>query len=771
MLNTKTSKSVNKTSKSLLAKCMATEDIRVEHSKEAETAAFDIKNRCLVLPIWKDMSNSMYDMLVAHEVSHALNTPFQEWEDARKTVNNQGAFMQVANVVEDARIERMIKSQYPGIRKDFARAYGELNDSDLFEIAGKDLSEMNLIDRLNVHFKLGLFGHVQVPFSADEQSYVTRMEETETFTDVVELAKELLTDWESQQPEQQPQDGENGESGDEGESQDGQGQNGQGQNADNGDSQSETSESSADAGDDAETQQGSGDNGTPMDTPNIDDLNGQNDDNNDGGEKRDGQDGEDEGLAGYDDYTNNSGGLPSQTQTAFEQGKKQFIDEDAKSQRYNTLPTSMNLDKIIVDSDAVDAIWDEHEARIQKSDAEYGNTQFESYQNRTMEMNIDCDKFLTSKKAVINHMVSQFQMKQSADADRRTSISRSGVLDTTAMMSYKWNEEIFASNEVIADGKNHGMVFFLDWSGSMGSIIKDTVEQLFILTEFCNKVNIPFEVYAFSDRDDLQPEDVHASVEYIPGGEEIHTHPQYNVREGASTQIRPHTFSLINFVSSKMNKKQYKNAVRRLYQLAVSRYGSTPRQFSLGCTPLNEAVVSAFDIVPKFQEENGVQIVNAVFLTDGEGHGMGCRSGLYCDQLVHDPITKMDYSVVGYETDCYLQILKDRTGCNVVGIFLTNQKHISNLRYRYLEDSDIASATKTYSKSNYAVASDSKTGYDELYIVKGNIGNDDDALDSLGEDASYAKIRNAFKKNASGTKTNKIIATKMIEVFASTLVK
>ncbi len=69
------------------------------------------------------MSNSMYDMLVAHEVSHALNTPFKEWEVAKSSVKNEGAFMQVCNVVEDARIERLIKQQYAGIRKDFSRAY------------------------------------------------------------------------------------------------------------------------------------------------------------------------------------------------------------------------------------------------------------------------------------------------------------------------------------------------------------------------------------------------------------------------------------------------------------------------------------------------------------------------------------------------------------------------------------------------------------------------------------------------------------------------
>ena len=60
-------------SKSLLAKLMSEEDIRVEH-KQIETAYFDVVNRVLALTMWKDMSSDLYDLLVGHEVGHALYT-------------------------------------------------------------------------------------------------------------------------------------------------------------------------------------------------------------------------------------------------------------------------------------------------------------------------------------------------------------------------------------------------------------------------------------------------------------------------------------------------------------------------------------------------------------------------------------------------------------------------------------------------------------------------------------------------------------------------
>ena len=73
--------SVRTITKDILARCMATEDIRVEHRADAPTAYFDTKNRVLGLPVWKDMDSSMYDMLVGHEVSHALHTPAEGWQE------------------------------------------------------------------------------------------------------------------------------------------------------------------------------------------------------------------------------------------------------------------------------------------------------------------------------------------------------------------------------------------------------------------------------------------------------------------------------------------------------------------------------------------------------------------------------------------------------------------------------------------------------------------------------------------------------------------
>ena len=57
-----------------LARLLATENLVVEH-RNVPTAQFDVERRVLTLPNWDKASNTVYDMLVGHEVGHALFTP------------------------------------------------------------------------------------------------------------------------------------------------------------------------------------------------------------------------------------------------------------------------------------------------------------------------------------------------------------------------------------------------------------------------------------------------------------------------------------------------------------------------------------------------------------------------------------------------------------------------------------------------------------------------------------------------------------------------
>ena len=168
--------------KSQLAKLLATEDLIVEN-KKVDTAEFNVQTRVLTLPRWEKASNNVYDSLVAHEVGHALFTPDVDW---RETHDIPHVFV---NVVEDVRIEKLMRRKYAGIAKTFYNGYHELSDNDFFDLADKDISDLNLADRINIYNKIGSF--VDVSFSDAEKKILSLVESCETFEQVLDASQTL----------------------------------------------------------------------------------------------------------------------------------------------------------------------------------------------------------------------------------------------------------------------------------------------------------------------------------------------------------------------------------------------------------------------------------------------------------------------------------------------------------------------------------------------------------------------------------------------------
>ena len=173
----------NSDHKSTIAKLLATENIHVVH-KKTQTASFNVATRELILPIFKDsISNDLYDMFVCHEVAHALWTPL----DMLDKIKEQGIDKSVVNVIEDARIEAMIQKKYPGSVKNFKKGYKELLDINFFGIKDKDISELNVIDKINIFYKTG----IDVKFTKEEKKLSDKVGACKTPEDVLKLAVEI----------------------------------------------------------------------------------------------------------------------------------------------------------------------------------------------------------------------------------------------------------------------------------------------------------------------------------------------------------------------------------------------------------------------------------------------------------------------------------------------------------------------------------------------------------------------------------------------------
>ena len=221
---------------------------------------------------------------------------------------------------------------------------------------------------------------------------------------------------------------------------------------------------------------------------------------------------------------------------------------------------------------------------------------------------------------------------------------------------------------------------------------------------------------------------------------------------------------------------------RYIYQSSGQYMGE---QLNLGGTPLNEAVMAAMEIVPMFQKKNNVQIVNTIFLTDGQGHTSNATynisSGRYESNLrlgygrvnvvITDPVTKIQYKMDNKnrsvrDTDIYLRALGDRTGSRVAGFFIvpgTRRSFMAEMRYLTNDYKSIENLWEDLKKNAFTVIDDNHLGYDEFYLIsdkKLKIESEELVIDDT---MSKAKMKNAFIKNRSSKVANKAMLSRFAE--------
>ena len=157
-------------------------------------------------------------------------------------------------------------------------------------------------------------------------------------------------------------------------------------------------------------------------------------------------------------------------------------------------------------------------------------------------------------------MCSSDLCRKAVDSYARATTARTGVLDCSKLHTYKYNEDLFRKVTTLATGKNHGLVFVLDWSGSMQNVMLDTVKQLFNLIWFCKKVSIPFEVYAFTTDYPL--------VAYDEKGKATLRQLAYD-KKGGLIQVGE-WFSMMNLFTSKVNGKTLEEQMKNVFRLACA---------------------------------------------------------------------------------------------------------------------------------------------------------------------------------------------------------
>jgi len=644
------------------------------------------------------------------------------------------------NVVEDARIEKLMKRKYGGLAKCFYRGYNELHEDDFFQLEDQDINEMSLPDRINLHFKLGNF--VDINFSIEEKHFVARIDQCETFDDVLEVSKDLHDFCKSQDEKREQEKVDNAESqGMPFNSDDASGKN------EKGDSTEASNEDDGKAeGGEVKTQE----------TQSQGDMPQENSQPQTGGSAS--------SLEGQSS-------LDVKTDRALQESLKDLIDTDDyyKETNYIEIP-KLDLDKVIVNNS------DLH-SRIDKEWKEsYNESVFASPDKQFFE-------FKKSAQKEVNYLVKEFECKKSADAYSRASTARTGILNTGVLHTYKFNEDLFKKVTVLPDGKNHGLVFILDWSGSMSRIMMDTLKQLYNLMWFCKKVQIPFEVYAFTIcyPKTLVNEDGYAELTEIKAND-------FEVDK---------KFSLLNMFTSKVKGKVLEKQMKTMFRIANTfAYGrwydedryNVPIGLNLSGTPLHETLIALHDILPSFKKENKLQKVQCVILTDGEGHPLSYHSE---HTSLVDPTktylgrnnsarrncflrcrkTGRTYDLGGGSyycspdyTDAFLKNLRDKfQDINFIGIRILTSSDTNSFLSMYHDGADLIKARVNW--RNTKTVSIKTSGYHTYFGLSASALNSDSEFE-VEDDATKGQIKQAFVKSLKSKKMNKKILSEFIELVA-----
>lgn len=790
--------------KSILAKLLAGEDINVVHKSGISTASFDLTSRTMYLPVWQDMDGYMYDMLVGHENGHALYTPEEGWHDA---IDDHGrAFKSFMNVVEDARIERLIKRKYPGIAKSFARAYRDLYERDFFGIKKieRDLGKLNLIDRINIHCKVGT--HVAVPFTDEERDILHEVQTTETWKQVLELSKRIFDRVKKEEEDKLNSmedlteqlmkefggfdDEEMEESGswddmdfdDEDFGEDGESTSESGEESEEEDGESTaTSNSDENAEEDEESEESGKGSGDDADDDEESEA-GENEGDTKGGREGGTQESEDyesdSNESEESDESDDEEEPESITDRAFRSREKELCVGNVEYHHF-TLPEPI-LKNIVIPAEKV----------VKQFFVAYDEANVNNY-----PIAKGCMKEFNEKNGqFINMLVKEFEMRKNAAQYARQRQAKTGELDMNKLHLYKFSNDLFKKATIVPKGKSHGLIMYVDMSGSMYDVFGPTIEQALILAVFCKKVGIPFDIYGFSDSR------TNINVMINSGILDSNWGLSNKFRKSGSEnyEIKDKGFHLRQFISSDLNQTTFRKAMEMLSVVAYNykRHSTTGRYalgyfhwgtagFELGCTPFTQTTMSSRPMIEKFRDNNKLDIVNVIYLTDGAGGNCFTFNGVpqnnmyaYGDKekkthkiIMVDTKTKQKIEFdgrYGNQQSKMTTFVAEITGCKHIGYYICSQSEARRELRSYMarnDEKEAFAAEKSFKLNKYFAAP--HLGYHKYFFIampKTNVTDEDYDIDN---DWTSRRMATVFKKAQDSKKRNRMLINQFTQEIAA----
>jgi hypothetical protein len=589
---------------------------------------------------------------------------------------------------------------------------------------------MKFLDRLNLHAKIGTI--VQVPLNDEELDFYNRCYAAETTQEVIDLFEEFQNRPKEDEEPPEPEGREEQSSNEEDE---------EDSNSESGESPLDVSE---DLGDEAQAaldealkledlfrEMSKEDYATPDQVSEEDDT-----------------------QAGVtSDAPQDS--EKSETQEEFEKN----ISENFESRNWQEPQAADYVPVIFPRKSTLDKVTNSYED-VMRSREETSN-----WSRRNPDFDGEYIDYKKKVKKKVGVLIREFERRKAAFRYSRSSESRIGTIDVNKLHKYRYDDQIFNTVTQLADGQNHGMILYIDYSGSMGNVLADVIDQTLHLVYFCDKMNIPFEVYSYTS-----------------------SWKDWDRNQNLSDPQEIDLFGLVlnNIMSSTMSKKEFDLGFQQLFFQCRGRGYidglSTLEQ--LGGTPLNAVIMAANHHCNDFQKKHRVDKLNVIMLTDGDSEPAKAReanngitvfegkkidiSGKRSFAGNSSRSSRNYYCRVDYQQERLLKLLRKKA--TVIGMYLPSSLNDAKKKISLAENS-ADKFRKVYGKNKF-INLPNVAGYDSLMILPHNIEIlDKDFHFSSEEDISesrsaQSKLAKQFAKNNSENKRSRVILSKFAELIA-----
>ena len=195
--------------------------------------------------------------------------------------------------------------------------------------------------------------------------------------------------------------------------------------------------------------------------------------------------------------------------------------------------------------------------------------------------------------------------------------------------------------------------------------------------------------------------------------------------------------------------------------------------FGLNGTPFQQTLLASRDMINNFRAKHKLDIVNVIYLTDGEG-GEGIqmpwtRNGVY---YLVDKKTKKKIRSEGNVQAALTQLVRDVTGCKHLGFFLATKNDVSrvckDLEWsRKIDLLQSKNFKKQFREEKFVAIPN--LGYDKYFYIQSAAGSIQEDEMSIDGSMSKNKMANEFSRSVNSKKTSRALVTQFAEEISASL--